>query len=396
MSTRSLLRGPFVLAWCAALMEGLSWALFLHFPGYLQDLGATEVQIGLVVGVASITSVVIRPWVGAVSDTRGRRPLILVGNAINVLGLLLYLTVQSIGPWLYIVRIIHGIGIGILFPVLFTYAADIVPVERRTQGLALFGVSGLLPIALGGVIGDIVLGIWSFRALFMTALLCALAALLLSLPLAETVERSAGRGISISPFFRALRDGKLAPLWFIIGIFSMVLTSYFVFLKTYVNDTGTGSVGLFFGAYAVTAILLRVFLGWLPDRVGARRVLYPSLVLLAFGFLVLAAADSDSHIGVAGILSGIGHGFGFPILMTMVVDRATEDERGSAVALFTSEIDLGLLLGGPTLGAVIAGWGYGAMFLLCAALTVAAIPVFNAWDRVALAQRPPDPITSES
>ncbi|MFQ5968423.1 MAG: MFS transporter [Acidimicrobiia bacterium] len=384
MNSKGLLTGAFVLVWFAALTEGLSWALFLHFPGYLQDLGASEVQIGVVVGVASLTSIAARPWVGQASDTRGRRPLILLGNAINVLALFLYLTVSSIGPWLYVVRIIHGIGIGILFPVLFTYAADVVPEDRRTQGLALFGVSGLLPIALGGVIGDLVLGLWDFQALFMTALSFAIIALLLSLSLRETVKMGESSAVPRRGFFRALGDRRLLPLWFIIGVFALVLTSYFIFLKTFIGETGIGSVGLFFAVYAVTAILLRVSLGWLPDRVGPRRVLYPSFGALALGFLVLAGTGSALHIALAGMLSGIGHGFGFPILLTMVVDRATDAERGSAVALFTTEIDLGLLIGGPVLGAVIDVWGYSAMFAACAFVIVAAIPVFSMWDRAAI------------
>ena len=387
MNSNTLLNRSFVLVWFAAVTEGLSWALFLHFPGYLNDLGASEVQIGVIVGVASLTSIAVRPWVGQASDTRGRRPLILLGNAINVLALLLYLTVDALGPWLYVVRIIHGIGIGILFPVLFTYAADVVPEDRRTQGLALFGVSGLLPIALGGVIGEVVLNLWDFQALFITALSFAIIALGLSLPLRETVTPGQASEVERGGFFRALQDRQLLPLWFILGVFALVLTSYFIFLKTFVEETGIGSVGLFFAVYAVTAILLRVFLGWLPDRLGPRRVLYPAFGALAIGFLVLAGATSATHIAVAGMLSGIGHGFGFPILLTMVVDRATDAERGSAVALFTTEIDLGLLVGGPLLGAVISIWGYSAMFVLCAAIVVVAMPTFSLWDRAALRDR---------
>src|SRR5665811_827683 len=115
-----LLTKPFVLVSLAHVLNGISFNLFLHFPGFLQDLGAGEISIGLIVGSAAIAAIAIRPAVGAAMDLRGRRPVIIVGNVINVGAVLLYLTVSSIGPWVYVVRIIHGLSEAILFTALFT------------------------------------------------------------------------------------------------------------------------------------------------------------------------------------------------------------------------------------------------------------------------------------
>ena len=67
-------------------------------------------------------------------------------------------TVEALGPWIYTVRVLHGFAEAMLFTALFTYAADHVPRSRRTQGLAFFGVSGILPMALGGIIGGAIGG----------------------------------------------------------------------------------------------------------------------------------------------------------------------------------------------------------------------------------------------
>ena len=153
-----LLSGPFVLVSLSNLFQGISFNLYLHFPGFLSELGAREAQIGLLFGLSSVASIAVRPKLGQVMDTRGRRGVILVGNALHVVSVALYLTVHTLGPWIYFVRILHGLAVAILFTALFTYAADCVPEKRRMQGLMLFGVSGMLPIALGGVIGDVLLG----------------------------------------------------------------------------------------------------------------------------------------------------------------------------------------------------------------------------------------------
>lgn len=374
----------FSLIWMASFSEGLSWSLFIHLPGFLDDLGASEMEIGLIFGTSALAAVLIRPIVGRALDRLGRKPVIHFGNVLNVISVLLYLTVTAITPWLYLVRIIHGIALAILFSALFTYGADVVPESRRTEGLALFGVSGLLPLAVAGVVGDIILNVAGFDELFLTAAVFAALALLLALALKE---RKPDRTPGSEPrgFVAVVRLPHLRPLWWMTGGFAFVVTGYFTFLRTFVDETGIGTVGLFFGAYGITAVLLRIFLGWLPDRVGAKRVLYPAMGSLAAGFLVLAGASTGTHVAIAGVLAGVGHGFGFPIFSAMVATRAPAEDRGSAMSFFTALFDFGILVGGPILGAIITVLGYPSMFAFSALLIVAVTVVFASWDRSSLA-----------
>jgi MFS family permease len=377
-----VLSRPFVLASLATFTHGMAFALFIHFPGFLEDLGATEVIIGLIVGFAAVASIVVRPVVGRLMDLRGRRPLILFGNSLNLFALLLYLTVQQIDGWIYAIRIVHGLSEAILFTVLFTFAADWVPERKRTQGLALFGVSGMLPIALAGVLGDVVLNRWDFDVFFLVAAGFALSSLLLSIPLRDAphlAEQPPARG-----FVESITGVHLLPLWWITFVFSFVLTAYFTFLKTFVNETGVGSVGLFFAFYAGTAIALRLTLGWVPDRIGPKRALMPAMLFLAAGLVVLSGATTDAAVGVAGILCGTGHGYAFPILYALTVTRARVAERGAAMAVYTGLFDVGTLIGGPVLGVTIRWFSYDTMFLTAAAFVVVGLGMFALWDRGSL------------
>lgn len=370
----------FVLVSIANLFQGMSFFLFIHLPRFLADMGADEVMIGLLIGITALASIGIRPIVGRAMDTRGRRPVILAGGTVNLVVTLAYLTVSTIGPWLYLVRVIHGVAEAAMFTSLFTYGADVVPESRRTEGLAIFGVSGLLPIALGGLIGDVILLNWGFDLLFFAAAAFGLAALLIALLLPErapaTTDAPPRRG-----FFTSVALPELRPIWWIVGMFSFVLTAYFTFLRTFIDETGVGTVGLFFAMYAGTAIVLRLFLGWLPDRVGQRRVLLPALVILAFGFFVLAGASTATEVAMAGVLCGTGHGFAFPILFSMAVTRAPVADRGSVVAFFTALFDIGTLVAGPILGFVIIQRGYSTMFVLCGVLLIGATAAYARWDR---------------
>lgn len=375
-----LFTGPFVLCSLANFAQCLAFNLFLHLPGYLRDIGASEVEIGFLFGLTAVAAVAVRPPVGRAMDTRGRREIFLVGGALNTAVCALYLTVDGIGPWIFAVRIVHGLAVALLFTSLFTFAADHVPPQRRTEGLALFGVSGMLPISLGGVLGDLVLRRADYPALFSLAALLAATSFLLSLPLFD--DRKLFAGATGSRGFReALLQRDLLPLWWIGTVFALALASVFSFLKLYVEATDRGSVGGFFSAYAATAIVLRLFLGWLPDRVGPKRLLFPSLAALAAGCTTLAVATDADGVLAAGALCGIGHGYTFPILFGMVVSRTADSERGTTMAIFTALFDLGLLIGGPSFGVIIHRAGFEAAFASAAGAIGVGAAVFAAWDR---------------
>jgi predicted MFS family arabinose efflux permease len=288
--------------------------------------------------------------------------------------------VSEIGPWIYALRVLHGLGEALLFTALFTLAADLVPVARRTEGLALFGVSGMLPIALGGAIGDVVLAHADYRALFWTAFGFAALALLLAFPLRDAPREGGAREPSRG-FLAALGQPDLLPLWWVGFVFSLALAAGFAFLKRFVDDTGLGSVGGFFGAYASVAIVVRAAGGRLPDLVGPKRVLFPALAALAAGFLVLAGAHSARDVLLAGLLCGAGHGYTFPILFGLVVTRAGEADRGSAMAIFTALFDLGVVLGGPAFGAISRSAGFPAMYASAATSLALGTLVYALWDR---------------
>jgi predicted MFS family arabinose efflux permease len=240
----------------------------------------------------------------------------------------------------------------------------------------------MLPIALGGLIGDAVLARADYDALFAVAFGFAVLAAMFALPLPEMSSRPTDTEEGTPGSFRkVLSQPDLVTLWGITTAFSIALAAMFTFLKTFVMATGVGSVGGFFGAYAGVAVLLRVALGWLPDRIGAKRVLFPALAVLATGFLLLADATNTRDVMIAGALCGAGHGYTFPLLFGMVVNRARTADRGTAMAIYTALFDLGVLIGSPLLGFVIDAYGYTAMFVTTAVLLTLGALAFAFADR---------------
>jgi len=379
MPTDRLLTRAFLLCAAANFLQSLAFNLYLHLPGRLHELGAGEVQIGVVTAVTSVAAIAVRPPLGRAMDLYGRHRLILFAGVANVAVCLLYLSIDSLGPWTYTVRVLHGIVEAILFTCLFTIAADWVPASRRTEGLALYSASGMLPISLGGLLGDAILSRTDYDGLFVASAGFAAASFLFSLPLQEKlrVRRADDPPPGIG---HALLQRDLAPLWFLGAVFGLVLTGVFVFVKRFVMETEVASVGSFFSAYTGAAITVRLVGGRLPDRIGPKRVLLPALATLVAGFGCLAAAEGPREVLAAGVLCGLGHGFIYPTLSSLVVSRASEAGRGAAISIHTSLPDVGGLLGAPLLGWVIEARGFSHMFAFAGLLLALGSVAFVAWD----------------
>jgi MFS family permease len=69
----------------------------------------------------------------------------------------------------------------------------------------------------------------------------------------------------------------------------------------------------------------------------------------------------------------------------MVVDRAPDSDRGSAMSFFTALLDIGTLIGGPVFGAIIDTAGWDPMFFVAGVGLGAATVVFARWDRRVIA-----------
>lgn len=371
----------FLLAWAANFLHSTGFHAYVHLPGWLDDRGAGEVLIGVLIATMSVAAIATRPFIGRIMDTRGRKLVVIGGGLVHSLVPLLYLLVDSLAldSWTAIagVRLVHGVAQAAMFSVLFTVAADLVPADRRAEGIALFGISGLIPMGIGGLLGDLVITDGDYRNLFWITSACAVLGLACSLSLPETHRGGPSRG-----FLAAARAPELRPLWFVGTVFAMGLAAYFVFLKTYLLETPSlGTMSMFYGVYALAAVLLRALFSWVPERYGLIRVLIPSMLISAAGLMVLAVASGPLHLIVAAALCGLGHGFAFPITSALVVTRAQPEERGSAIALYTALYDLGMLLGGPSFGIAVKLAGYPWTFALAGALVCLATGIFVIWDR---------------
>jgi predicted MFS family arabinose efflux permease len=362
----------------AALLQEIPFALMIHLPGHLSDLGATEALIGVLYAASAAVSLLLRPVMGRLLDLVHRRTVLLVGGLINVAVILSLVTADVWGPYLWLIFLAWRTVQITLFTAMLTYGADSIPAERRTQGLAIFGLSGLIPIAIGGFVGDVVIEVFGFDGLFLLAAAIGLLSWLVvrTLPVLPVRGHQPRRS-----FWAALVQKNMLPLWFVALLFAIGIESLFTFTRTYVDERQIGTAGVFFAVYGISAALTRIAGGQFYDRIPHRPLLVGSIAAYGTGLGVMALAGSEASFILAAVITGTAHGAVFPLLSSEVVNRARVSERGSAMTVFTSLFDIALLLGAPAVGVLIVEFDYLVAFSAAGATLVIGAVIYGLWDR---------------
>src|ERR1043166_1369549 len=124
-----------------------------------------KIMVGVVSGAFALAALVCRPFVGRLSDRRGRKLTILLGAGLVAIAAAAIVPIGSVGL-LIVLRLAGGCGEALFFVGAVSAVTDIAPDERRGEAVSWFSVSLYLGIALGPTLGESVLhhvgfdGVW--------------------------------------------------------------------------------------------------------------------------------------------------------------------------------------------------------------------------------------------
>ncbi|MDF2683526.1 MAG: transporter [Brevibacillus sp.] len=342
-------------------------------PVYITDKGGDQLAVGLVVSLFTVSALLVRPFTGKALDTMGRRPVLLSGLAIFLLAAFGYYWMASVALVLAL-RFVHGIGWGIVTTTYGTIVSDIIPAERRGEGMGYFGMFTNLAMAVGPLIGLWVSQSWGYGWLFgvsggLTAIAMILSRMVeIKAPIGATQPAAAGKGGLFEK--KALFPALLALLT---GVMYGGIVS---FITLFGKEVGIENVGLYFLFNAISLMLVRPLSGKLFDRKGPFWVLMPGGVITGIAVLMLSYSTTEVGLIAAAILFGIGAGAVQPSLQAWTIQRVDPSRRGAATGTFFSAFDLGIGGGAMILGAIAKQTGFALMYRYSAFVMVLYLVIY--------------------
>lgn len=354
-----LLTPAFLLVALSAFGAFLSIGVLLPtLPRYAEGPLATGgIGIGLAVGASSLTALIFQPLAGRVGDRRGRRVLLLGGTGLMAVTIVTYVVVSTL-PVLVGLRLLTGVGEAFFFVGAATVVNDLAPEERRGEAFSYFTLAAYGGLAIGPLLGDVVLAGDRFDAVWLVAAAGSLLAFVIGLTVRET--RPVDQGPSASRGF--LYRGALLPgLVLLAGLFSF--GAFNAFIALHAIEVGLERTGLVFATFSVIVLGVRSVGARIPDRLGARRAAQLALVGLVLGMTIIAAWPSVVGLFVGTVVFALGQALAFPAIMAFAVGQAPVAERSAAVGTISAFVDVALAVGAITSGAVVGVAGYRGAFL---------------------------------
>ena len=357
---------PFLLAVLTILGVSFTIGMLLPvLPLYAKGpLGTGSVGVGLAIAAASPTALFFQPLAGRLGDRRGRRVLVIYGPLIVAASVAAYSFVDSLWT-LVLLRLVTGVGEGLVFVGAATVINDLAPEHRRGEAVSLYSLGVWGGLAIGPVVGEVVLSRGSYDAVWLTAAGCALLAALAGVALPETRPAAATH---TAPG-RLIHPAALGPGMVLIAS-AFGFAGFNAFVALYAREIGLDGAGWVFFLYSGIVVGIRIFGRRLPDRLGAKQASGSALALLAVGLLTIGVWNQQLGLFVGTALFAAGTALAFPALLTLAVDRAEVAERSSVIGTFSACIDVGFAVGALSLGVVASVAGYEAVFIAGALASV--------------------------
>lgn len=344
-----------------------------------QELGGTDSEVGLVIGLYMVGAVLIRPFVGRWMDAHDQRKILTMVTISFLLPLMCYAVVENVKLF-FLLRLIHGIAFGALTTATMTAVSTALPRRRTGEGMGYFSMFMTLGIIIGPFLALTIIESFGFFALFAVCDLLAVTVVLLAAAMRSAYGKNAGKREPLS--IRTLVEKKTVPLGFIGMCPTFAFAGIATFITLFAQELGLLPYAAYYFLVSASVILIsRPFVGRAFDRINADILIYPSVVLMALGLVKLAMAETGADILWSGVMIGLGNGTLYSCLQALVIRNAPTGRTGAAASTFFILFDIGSALGSFGLGIVAQQTSYSAMYFVTAAVAALTGVLYFFWRR---------------
>ena len=353
-------------------------------PFYLKEIFNTPNSlIGVILACYTVAALTIRPFAGYLLDAMARKPLYVVTYFFFVLFFGGYIVSISLFM-VIIVRALQGLMFGIVTVGGNTVVIDIMPSERRGEGLGYYGLANNIAMAFGPMVGLFLHDYFSFNTIFLIAIITGTIGLALA-SIVSTKQKPPVKRPPISLDRFLLIKGLPAGLALLMLSVPYGITS--TYIAVYAQELNLSiSSGLFFTFMAAGMMTSRIFSGKLVDKGYVSQVISVGIIIVLICYFGLAAClPISQHFHFAlnpifctiALLVGTGFGIIFPAYNTLFVNLAEHNQRGTANSTYLTSWDVGIGLGLVLGGIVSQHTSFAYAYLIGATLCVISAIYFT-------------------
>lgn len=348
--------------------------LITVLPVYLVDeIHFSKSDAGIILSAYIFTAVLVRPFVGPLIDTYGRKTIYL--SALTLFAILFpaYAITVSYIP-LVSLRILHGVSWGILTTAGNTLAMDLLPEEKKGEGMGFYGLAFTLAMAIGPFIASFGLNIGNFGVLFIAAGFLAFSGigtiLMVGFP---KNERKRAFSLDLLRDFIAPQTYRYAILLILIMLPYGALLN---FASLFCLEIIPGKSYIFFLSLAVGLTISRLFAGKIFDKRGYYELLIFSFSFIAIGLPIFVFLNHPFFLALSSVIIGIGYGISFLILQLVINQVLPKEKRGTANSIFLTALDIGIAGGTVLMGLFSDVFGLKLSFLTFVLFPVICLIIF--------------------
>ena len=363
---------------------------FSQFGAGVGDLGLSEMAYALAATVAA-------PFMGALSDRLGRRPLVLGSLAVYVLAFTGYLLASRAATFILLRGLAGALTAG-LIPAATSMVGDLAPADRRARWIGILSGGASIGWIAGPILGGLLYDRWSYETALLVSIGMAVIAFATALVgIRETRSRTAQRSKVSKPrgaavrtvdlqsavrSFRATLPVSLAPLGLVLFIYFAVMFAW-AFIEPRLmfyayDDLGWSSsmLGVVMSTYGVAMMLGEFGLSRLSDDVGRKPIIVLGLILFSAQFIGLALSRNYMVIAAAFVIAGLGNALFDPALSASILDMAPSGHQARILGLKSTVGSIGNIAG-PALVVLLTpllqaqGMFLGAACIVCLVTLIA-------------------------
>ncbi len=347
----------FWLAYVANALTMIALSILVRYADFVTYLGGAEGQLGLIVGIGMVGSLLMRFAQGVGIDRLGARTIWLWSLVFLVLSLWAHCLIQSANsPTIFLLRILMQTSVAGIFGASITYISRRVPPARMAEIIGTLGTSGFIGVLVGPQVADWIcqgdsVDRMQLNSLFLTAgsLACVALCSAWAATRGQSVK-SARRSPNLFALTRRYHPGVIMLVATAVGAGVSIPNT---FLRTYAAEIHIPHIGIFFATYAITAFSVRMLTRRQFAARGNRFWVMWGLAAMTTSMLLYLTVHSTWQLMIPGSVAGIAHALLFPSVVASGSTAFPERYRGLGTTLTLGMFDVGALVGAPAVGGVL-------------------------------------------